>query len=405
VSALLERLLPDGPGTATDAGRWLAERGLPSPADEWWRYAGLDAVLGGAFVPAARPAALPDRAEVDRLAGRHDGPRLVFVDGAFAPDLSDVEGLPAGLACTSSAPVTGSTARRYDGFQALNDLAGADGARVHLGEGVALGAPVSVVHVATGADGAAPASHPRTTIELERGARATVVEAYVGTGSSHLANARTSIRLGADAELSRYRVVHEVPDAVHIGHTRVTQEAGSTLRAWSVLAGAAVARDALDVRLAGAGASVDVAGLYLPVGRQRHDLAVTVDHAADGGTSRQRLRGVVDDSARGAFSGRVIVQEGTRGNDASQLDRSLLLTPTAEADSRPWLEIFADDVRCTHGATVGELDADALFYLRSRGIPEPEARRLLVAAFVDELLGDVEVPTLRTLVAGIVGER
>jgi Fe-S cluster assembly protein SufD len=309
-------------------------------------------------------------AEIERLAGHHEGPRLVYVDGAFAADLSDAGGL-------------GPTAT--------------DGALVRVAEGIALDAPVTVVHV-----GATSASHPRTTIELEAGASATVIEAYVGLAPAHVADARTDVRVEAGASLTRYRLVHEGPEAEHTGHTQVTQAAGSTVRTWSLLAGAVVACDAVDVSLQGAGADVDLAGLYLPVGHQRHDIGVTVEHAGDDGTSRQRFRGVVDDAALGTFNGRIVVGQGTHGNDAAQLNRCLLLTSTAEADSRPWLEIFADDVRCTHGATVGQLDEDALFYLRSRGIPRAAARRLLIAGFVDELVGDIDVATVRALVADVV---
>src|SRR5690606_4895824 len=154
----------------------------------------------------------------------------------------------------------------------------------------------------------------------------------------------------------------------------------------SVVADGHIVRSAVDVRFAGDGARADLDGLHLPTGHQQHEHAVTVDHAASHGTSTQRFKGVVAGHGRRAFSGHVIVRPGTVATDASQSNPNLVLRPTAQADTRPWLEIFADDVRCAHGATVGRLDEDALFYLRSRGIPLAEARAMLVAAFAGEVV-------------------
>jgi Fe-S cluster assembly protein SufD len=174
--------------------------------------------------------------------------------------------------------------------------------------------------------------------------------------------------------------------------------AGASAASSSLLTGVHVARNAIDVVLRGSLASIDLRGLDLPTGTQRHDTAVTVEHAASHGSSRQLFKAAVDDRARGSFSGRVIVQPGTVGNDADQTSRSLLLAPTAQADSRPWLEIFSDDVRCTHGSSTGRLDDEALFYLRSRGIPLTHARTMLVGGFVAEMTESIEPPTLRALV-------
>ena len=166
--------------------------------------------------------------------------------------------------------------------------------------------------------------------------------------------------------------------------------------------GAEIARHAIDVTLSGPDARVDLDGLYRPAGHQRHDMSVCVDHAASQGTSTQHFRGVIDDHATGSFTGRIIVRPGTVVNDARQTNRNLVLSPTARADSRPWLEIFADDVRCAHGATVGRLDDDALFYLRSRGISGDESRRMLIDAFVHEIAGTIEPTSLREHVATII---
>jgi Fe-S cluster assembly protein SufD len=170
-----------------------------------------------------------------------------------------------------------------------------------------------------------------------------------------------------------------------------------------LLTGISVARNAVDVVLRGDRAAVELRGLDLPVGDDRHDTAVTVEHAASHGQSRQLFKAAVDDHARASFSGRVIVAPGTAGTDADQTSRGLLLAPTAQADTRPWLEIFSDDVRCTHGSSVGRLDRDGLFYLRARGVPEAQARSMLVGGFIAEMTDAIELPSLRAVVSAAIG--
>ena len=292
---------------------------------------------------------------------------------------------------------------RFDGFQALNLASGSDAAAVLVDAGVAADAPVHIVHLATAAAGTA-VIHPRTIVKVAEGARVALIETFAGVPSASgepVTNAATTIIAGPDARITHHRVQAEAAGAIHIGHTRVVQAAGSRLRSVSVMSGAAVARHALDVGLHGPGARADLDGLYVPSGWQHHDTVVTVDHAASDCTSTQRFRGVVDDEARGCFGGHVIVRADTTGTDADQSNRNLVLTRSAQADTRPWLEILADDVRCTHGATVGRLDDDALFYLRSRGIPHDEARALLVRAFVDEIVATIEPASLRAAVSAV----
>ena len=402
--ALLERLLPARSNATGAASTWLRQNGLPSRRDEAWKYTPLDDILAGEWHRAARrsPPRLPDRETVDTLAGRHADARMVFVDGVFAPALSDVDRMPAGVRCGAEPrPPVALPPPRYDGFQALNDAAAVgDPAVIVVAPGTRPVEPIHVVHVTLG-DDVACASHPRTAIDVGPGAHLAIIESYAGTPGRSLTNATTSITLGTAADLVHHRVVSGPADGVHVGHTLIRQAAGSNVRSWSLLVGAEIARNAIDVVLAGDGASVDLEGLYLPVGRQRHDTVVTVEHAASGGVSRQRFRGVVDDHGRGSFSGHVIVASGTAGNDAGQTSRSLLLCPTAQADTRPWLEIFADDVRCTHGAAIGRLDDEALFYLRARGIPRDEARAMLVGGFVAEATDSIEPASLRSFVESV----
>ena len=399
-SALLDRLIPGLATSDTPAHRWLRDHGLPTTSDEPWRSTPLDRMLTGAWN--AGPTRSIDRTAVDVLVGAHAGPRLVFVDGVFDGELSDVAGLPGSISyrTDTSTPVAAHPAR-YDAFQAVNEAASAGAVVIHVAidadDTCVADVAVHVVHLTTGA-----VSHPRTIVDIEDGAHLTLIESYAGTAGSSLTNASTVLSLGTDARLTHRRLVTGPAGATHVGHTAVTQHDGAELRSWSLLAGVGAARNAIDVVLGGDRALAELEGLDLPVGDQEHDTAITVEHAASQGTSRQRFKGVVDGRARTSFGGHVIVAAGTVGNDAGQTSRSLLLQPTAQADIRPWLEIFADDVRCSHGATVGRLDEEALFFLRSRGIPRDEARHMLVGAFAAELLDSLHLPTLRSFVEATV---
>lgn len=414
-SVLVDRLAPPSmAGSRAERGRaWLEEHGLPSTRDEAWRYTPVAEIIQ-ALSLAVRPA--PASAEidgrmVDELAGRHGGPRLVFVNGIAVPTLAGDEDhqLPDGLVIANRDGMrTRSRMPRLapdqpaDGFHALNWAAGSDVAAVVVEPGVRIDRPVHVVHVAVPGDVLA-ASHPRTVLLAKPGSHVHLIESFVAVDGSPLTNASTRIVAGEGASATYHRIQAETPTAIHVGRTAIEQAAGSRVRATSVMTGGHIARSAVDVRLAGDDARIDIDGLCLPRAHQRHDHVVTVDHLASRGTSTQSFRAIVDDHARASFSGHVIVRPGTTGTEAHQSNRNLVLRPTAEADSRPWLEILADDVRCTHGATVGRLDDEALFYLRSRGIPLAEARAVLVAAFAAEVTDGLTPASLRRHVDAATG--
>jgi Fe-S cluster assembly protein SufD len=246
-------------------------------------------------------------------------------------------------------------------------------------------------------------ARPRLAVSVGPSSRVELVESHVGFTGGALTEAVTSLDVGADAEVLHHRIQAEPDDAIHVGRVLVEQGAGSRLVGTSFATGASIARLAVDVVLGGDGASVDLAGLYAPRGSARHDTVVSIDHAASRATSSQVFRGAVADRAHGSFSGHVVVRPGTVATTAHQLNRNLLLAPTAQADSRPWLEIFADDVRCDHGSATGRLDEDALFYLRSRGIPLARARSMLVEAFVREVTARIAAPSLRAHVENLLG--
>jgi len=420
-AALLERLAPSaGVGARAERGRaFFDAHGLPDPKAEAWRYTPVTEIRAALehAVPApsgSTSSTVADRPLIDALAGSHGGPRLVFVDGRFSAELSDVEATPGGLWIGDAEALRprrapGAPAPQdepADGFHALNWAAGSDVAAVLVDADTHLDVPVHVVHLSTagstGSDGPdatagadATVTHPRTVVRVGAGSTAAVIESFVGTGGPSITNSSTRVVAAEGATVTYHRVMSEPAEAIHVGRTGIEQAAHSRVAATSVITDGRIVRNAVDVVLGGDGARSDLSGLYLPTDHQRHDNVVTVDHVASHGTSTQRFKGIVDDHGRGSFSGHVIVRHGTVGTDAAQSNPNLVLTPTAQADTRPWLEIFADDVRCTHGATVGRLDDDALFYLRSRGIPTAQARAMLIAAFAAEVVDSVTPESLR----------
>jgi Fe-S cluster assembly protein SufD len=408
---IVERLAVGAVDEAASRARaWLATHGFPHGRDEAWHYTPVDeifATLAGA-VPAAAPAGQLDRSIVDDLAGDHGGLRIVFVNGVHVPQLSDDRPLPPGfhfgpLAEASGVPAMLATpgGDPFDGFDALNRLAASDAAVVAAPPGARLDFPLHVVYLGVPGRGTT-AVHPRTIVHAAAESRITVIETYAGLPGALVTNASSTVHMGAGTVVAYHRIQAEAPGVTHLGRTRIGQAAGSKLRAVSVMTGADIAHLTLDVVLDGREARTTLDGLYVPRGRQRHHHVVTVDHAASACTSRQRFKGIVGGHARGSFGGRIIVRPGTVATDASQSNHNLLLSSTAQADTQPWLEIFADDVRCTHGATVGRLDDDALFYLRSRGVPLAEARAMLIAAFADEVIARIVPESLRERVAATV---
>ena len=392
----------------------VAAIGYPTKRDEAWRYA-PHAVLGRlSFGP---PGAFDGGllAEIDGRIPALDGPRIVVVNGVVDEARSDVTALADGLHISLSASRGNAAADDVavhpdsgldgvaDAFVALNLAFGGDDVRVHVGAGRHLVAPIHVVNVSTVA-GAPNASCSRLTIQIDAAGSATVVETKLGAGSEFGgANTRTTISLGDNATLDHI-VVQDVPQTqVHLSRADVTQAAGSELRARLFNLGATYGRLAYDVQLAGCGARADLSGLYFGRGDQTLDQQIVVVHGAENCTSRQAFRGVLDDESTGVFNGAIEVRPGADGTDAEQSNDNLLLSSRAEANTQPRLEILADDVACKHGATVGQLDDEAMYYLRTRGIAADDARRLLVNGFADRAVHDVGIEVLRTWITQRLG--
>lgn len=397
------------------AWRWLADHGFPTAKDEAWKYTRVAPILAVPFQPAAAPPSR--RLSAARLAqwvGDYGGSRLVFVNGHFAARLSSLAGLPAGVRLSNLAALPEAQraalepllARALqvapDAFGALNAALGEDGAVLQIPAHCTLERPIHLVFLAD--PGAAPlAAHPRNLIQLGAGSRASLVESHVASGAGvYLSNALSQVVLEAGAELEHYSLQDASRSAFHLARLDVRQARDSRFSAHLTACGGAIARHEVRVALEGPGAQVALDGLYLPGGEQHLDNQTCIEHLAPYCTSRERYKGVIGGRGHGVFDGRIIVRPGAIKTDASQTIKNLLLSATAQANAQPRLEIFADDVKCAHGAAVGQLDRQAIFYLRSRGLDEPAARALLTYAFVGEMLDAIRLAPLRSQVERLV---
>jgi Fe-S cluster assembly protein SufD len=404
------------------AFQWVSERGFPTAKDEAWKYTQVGPILEIPFEPAQADARHRlSSAAIDRLAGDLGGIRLVFVNGHFAPDCSSLNKLPQGVRVESlasalagegdslEAPLSRPFPEQTHAFTALNAACAEDGAFVRIPANMVIEEPIHLVFLSDpgGAVQAGPVvSHPRSLVLAGPGSRVTIVETYAGIlDEVTLTNAVTEIVLEEGAAVEHYKVQNEPETAFHIALLDVRQERDTRFTTHSVALGSLLARHEVTVRLHGPGATTTLNGLYMPQNEQHLDNPTTIDHVAPECTSRELYKGVVDGRGRGVFNGRIIVRPGAMKTDSSQTNKNLLLSESARANTRPQLEIFADDVKCAHGAAVGQLDEEAVFYLRSRGIPQLAARDLLTYAFVGEMLELIRVQPLRSHVEKLVASR
>jgi Fe-S cluster assembly protein SufD len=304
------------------------------------------------------------------------------------------------------APHLGRLARVGDhAFVAANAALFEDGAFLELPPHVAVDAPIALVFLADAAAGPI-AAHPRTLVVAGEGSRAVVEEVYLGAGGApYLTNAVTELVLGAEASVEHVRLQLEGDAAHHVSVVHAEEGAGATLVAHAFSLGGRLSRAEIRARLAGEGASVAANGLYMASGDQIVDNFSWVEHAVPRCTTTESYKGILDGRARGIFAGRIRVLPGAQKTVARQMSSNLLLSDDAVVDAKPQLEIFADDVKCGHGGTVGQLDEAALFYLRSRGVGEVEARSLLIWAFASEMVGLVGAPALRARAKNLVAAR
>ncbi|MCP3139150.1 Fe-S cluster assembly protein SufD [Pyxidicoccus xibeiensis] len=395
----------------------LEKQGLPTTRDEAWKYTNLAPLAEGTFIPAAEARGAGDLAAVVEGLALPGGPRLVFVDGRLAPELSSVAGLPRGLTLK---PLR--DAVREDGellesmlgqrapagehaFTALNAALLDDGALLRLAPGTVSEVPVQLVFLTRG-DAPVLAS-PRILVLAGENSEATLVETYAGVAGGSgpgatFTNAVTEVTLEDNASLHHYKLQAESDAAVHVAGLHARQGRDSRFASHAFSFGGVLAHNEVHSAFAGEGGDATLNGLYVGRGSQHLDNRTALDHAAPRCTSRELYKGVLDDRSRGTFHGLIRVRQDAQRTDSRQQNRNLLLSESAQADTRPQLEILADDVKCAHGAAVGRLDAQALFYLRSRGIPRAEAEWLLTFAFAREVVEAVPQAAVRARVEGLL---
>ncbi len=380
--------------------------GFPTTRQEDWKYTNLGAIVKRPFSVSGQTCLGLDEDDIQPfIYPEMDCHRLVFVNGRFVRPLSQVKDLPPNvtlqnLAATLSErpeevePIL-SAQTRSTGFAALNTAFLSDGARVHVGPGTTLDLPIQLLFLATGQDQSA--CHYRNLVEVAEDAAVTLVESHVSLADGvYLTNTSTDITLGANAVCEHYKLQDESLRAFHIASVNVHQGANSRFTSHAVSLGAALARHDMRSDLAETGAWCTLNGLYITRARQHTDFHTRIDHSRPGCTSREYYKGVLDGHSRAVFNGQVHVHPQAQQSDATQSNHNLLLSANAEIDTKPQLEINADDVKCAHGATVGQLDDDKMFYLKARGIPEALARGLLTYGFVQDV---VERMSLKPIVA------
>lgn len=399
-----------GPGWFASARQAASERfgqlGLPTTRDEPWRFTSIEPIRSTSFALEADQPSLSDEMVAGFAIPGLSGPRLVFVNGVYAGALSNLGELPAGVRVGRLAaalesdrrrlePYLGQLADCQDSFVALNTACIDDGLFVHVPASMQIEQPIEVLHIAT----ATPQpllTNPRNLIVAEDGAKVTVIEHFVSLDEGvYFSNAVTELVAGNHATVDHYLLEFESERAFNFSTLAMRQLAESHVSSHTILFGGCLVRNNINPVLAGNFANCLVNGLYMPKATQHMDNHMRVEHARPHGDSRQFYKGVLRDRAKAVFSGRIIVAEGAQKTDAKQTNANLLLSDDAQVNTMPQLEIYADDVKCTHGATVGQIDPQAIYYLCSRGIRSEAARAMLVYAFAAESLERVPCQPVR----------
>lgn len=377
--------------------------GLPNTRDEEWLYTPVSAIADAGYALAPHVEVAPAEIEPFLFAG-FDGPQLVFVNGRFAPALSDQRALPAGARLTSlgellqSEPslVEGWQGRavqfRQRGFTALNEAWNTDGAVLIVDKDVEVLTPIHVLYYSSGTG----AGHPRTLVVVGRHARAALVETFAGAAdTTYFVNAVTEVIVDEGGHVDHYKVQRDSTKSHHVASMHLHLAKAADVATHNITLGGKLTRNDINATLDGEGIECTVNGLYLVDGDRLVDNHTAIDHAKPHCHSYEIYKGVLDDRGRGVFNGKIFVREDAQKTDAKQTNQVILLSDDATIDTKPQLEIFADDVKCTHGATVGQLSEDALFYLRARGIAKDDARSLLVHAFAEDIVDRIRIEPVR----------
>jgi Fe-S cluster assembly protein SufD len=402
---------PAGPAWLTARRREAIERftelGLPTTRDEEYRFTNVGPIAATEFARAAETS-VERSAIVEHLYGHAVAAELVFVNGRFAAELSTREALGDGIFAgrlvdhleTAEAASVGAVAGGDSAFTALNTALFEDGALVRLSKGAVLEKPINIVFVTTGA-AQATVSYPRVLLVAGEHSQAQVIETHVGLGGGvHFSCAVTEVVAAASSRLEHYRVQLERPDGYHYCRLQLQAARSATFLSHAFSLGGAIVRNDLGAVLGGEGIDCTLNGLYLADGETLVDNHTTIDHAQPHCGSHEVYKGILGGRARGVFNGKIIVRQDAQKTDAKQTNKAMLLSGQAQINTKPQLEIFADDVKCTHGATVGQLDADAMFYLQARGIARADARALLIRAFAGDIVNRVRFEPLRERLDG-----
>jgi Fe-S cluster assembly protein SufD len=384
----------------------FSELGFPTTKNEDWHYTSVAPIVEHEYTALLDRTGDVRRGDLAQFGhGARDWHTAVFVNGRFAPELSDLNALPSGarvsdlVTAWTAAPQLvrriGALANTDHSFTALNTAMMTDGAVVQIDDDADVRRPIHLLFV-TDAVAAKGMMHPRNLVVVGRNARATVIESYVSlTDALYFTNAVTEVSLADGATLRHYKVQREGARAFHVGTIQAAQARDSHYLSFSFATGGALTRTNVYTTLDGEGAGATLNGLYMLDGEQHCDHQTEIVHAQPNCFSRELYKGILDDRSHGVFNGKVYVHPIAQKTDGKQTNKTLLLSGTAHVDAKPQLEIFADDVKCTHGATVGQIDETALFYMKSRGVNRDMARRLLTYAFAADVLETLEVDELK----------
>lgn len=407
--ASAEGRLPGSPAVIAarrEAFETYERLGLPHRRIEEWKYTDLRALVGEVLPLAAAPdaAALKRAADAVKAHAIAGARKLVLVDGVFVADLSDVKALVSEVGLKTLRETLEKDAALLktvstDAVIALNAAMATDGVVLSIADGAQLSAPIQIIHVAMAASVSA---FTRSQLAVGNGARATIIESFVAAGAkAYQVSDAVIVTIGDNADVAHIRLLDDAPDAVNITSQFVTVGANTKVNFFNMTTGAAVSRLQGFITLAGEGSELAINGVNLLKKTEHGDTTLVVDHAVPNCVSREIFRAVIDDRAHSVFQGRIIVRPDAQKTDGKMMTRALLLSDEAEADNKPELEIFADDVSCGHGATAGALDDSLLFYLKARGLPEKQAQALLIQAFVGEAIEQIADDGLREHVIGI----
>ncbi len=395
----------------------FSELGFPTPQDEDWRFTNVAPIARSSFhIPLN---GIDQVSAADLTPFQFEGQQiceLVFINGHYSAELSTHNKLPEGVivlnlaeAINSQEDILKENLAKYadfedEAFTALNTAFMEDGGFIYIPKGTVVEEPIHLLYISTAGDKPS-ITNPRNLIIVEDNCEANIIEQYVSLDENiYLSNVVTEMIVGENSSVGHYLIELESKKAFNISTLRVQQARSSNMRSYSVLLGGSLVRNNIHPVLAGEGCNSLINGLYMSTHRQHMDNYMKVEHASPHCDSRQLYNGVLDGRSRGVFHGRIIVHEDAQKTDAKQTNRNLLLSDHAQVDTKPQLEIYADDVKCTHGATIGQIDENALFYLRSRGISKEASRDIILNAFTNETLKSMTLDSVKNYCTDLIAD-